>query len=131
MKRLYTLFLGTGLLLSGCMGQSNEFTVVDDHDVEEKEFKPSLKVNLEVEGNKAIVYVDTDLVVSKANYGLESVKGEGHIHLFLDNGEKQGITVSPHIIEDIESGNHELRISLHNNDHTPYGVSEVIEFEIK
>jgi hypothetical protein len=132
MKIFYAFLIGMTLFLTGCNGDdSGNFTVVDNKDTQEGADKPSLEVDVKVEGTNAIVGIDTDIVVSAEHYGLEKVPGEGHIHLYLDHGEKQGITSSPYIIEDLSKGEHEVRVSLHNNDHTPYGVSETVEFEIK
>jgi hypothetical protein len=132
MKIFYAFLIGMTLLLTGCNGDANDnFNVVDTKDTQKGADQPSLKVDLKVEGTSAIVGIETDIVVSAEHYGLEKVLGEGHIHLYLDHGEKQGITSSPYIIEDLSKGKHEVRVSLHNNDHTPYGVSETVEFEIK
>lgn len=120
------------LIAAGCANKdTEEFVVVDENQASAKEEKPSLEVEVKVEGNKAVVYIDTDLKISKEHYGDEKSHGEGHIHLYLNNGEKQGITTVPYELKDLEKGDHEIRVSLHNNDHTPYGVSVTKEFRVQ
>ncbi|MFZ3589640.1 hypothetical protein ACOI1C_10225 [Bacillus sp. DJP31] len=132
MKHFYFLAIFSTLLLTGCNGgYHTEFTIVEEKETENENYKPTLKVEVKTNGTKAIFVIGTNLIVSGEHYGHEKVNGEGHIHLYLDHGEKQGVTSSPYIIENVSKGKHEVRISLHNNDHTPYGVSETIEFEIK
>lgn len=130
---IYSCILLVSLIsLVGCTNDtSGEFVVIDENDSIKSEEIPSLKVDVKVEGNKAIILIDTNLRISKEQYGKEKTPGEGHIHLYLNNGEKQGVTSVPFEIEGLETGQHSVRVSLHNNDHTPYGVSKTIEFHIK
>jgi hypothetical protein len=134
MKRKYSLFLLVVLtfILTSCNNTSaTDFVVVDSEGTTNSSIKPVLEVEIEVNGNDVTVLIDTDLKISPENYGSEKVNGEGHIHLYLDNGEKQGVKQKSYVLENLEKGQHVIRVSLHNNDHTPYGVSETIEFEIK
>lgn len=57
--------------------------------------------------------------------------GEGHVHMYLDNGEKIGVKEGQKVFTDLAKGKHTLKVSLHNNDHTPYDVTNTFEFEIK
>lgn len=93
-------------------------------------FKPTLNVSLEVEGNTLEVTVDTDLAISPEHYGMARSDGEGHIHMYLDNGEKIGVKERVYRFEDLASGRHTVKVSLHNNDHTPYDVTTTKEFDI-
>lgn len=95
-----------------------------------KGFKPHLAITVDVEGTTATVNVTTDINLSRKNYGQEKKDGQGHIHMYHNNGEKVGITDLPIVLENLEPGTHEVRVSLHNNDHTPYDVTEVVEFTI-
>ncbi|MCA1032573.1 hypothetical protein LCL95_16290 [Bacillus timonensis] len=131
MKFLRFILVGLFLILSGCGANSSEFVEVDGGDKVNKGSKPSLEIEIKVDGDKAILYIETDLQISKEHYGSKKNPGEGHIHVYLDNGEKQGITTIPHILENLSTGDHQVRVSLHNNDHTPYGVSKTLEFEVK
>jgi hypothetical protein len=94
--------------------------------------KPSLDFTVEVSGNTATINIKTaDIVVSPQHYGKERVSGEGHMHVFLDEGPKQGITDNKYILPDLAVGKHTVKVSLHNNDHSPYNVSQTKEFEVK
>jgi hypothetical protein len=131
--KIYLFILVTLIiLLSSCGSQSNDdhFEIVDETASEEKEHKPSLLAEVKVEEGKATLFVETNLTVSKENYGGAKKNGEGHIHVYVNQGEKQGVTTFPYELKDIKSGLNVVRISLHNNDHTPYGVSREIEFDM-
>ena len=134
MKKIYSMFLILFLAfdLIGCSNNSaTNFVVVDEESDTSSSVKPRLQVEIQVNGDTATVIIDTDLKISAENYGSEKVNGEGHIHLYLNNGEKQGVKQKSYVLENLEKGLNKVRISLHNNDHTPYGVSETVEFEIK
>ncbi len=135
MKRMYSSILLVGFLafdLIGCSHSSaTDFVIVEEENSTSTSVKPHLSVEIKIDGDNATVLIDTDLKISAKNYGSEKVNGEGHIHLYLNNGEKQGVKQKSYVLEDLEKGQHVIRVSLHNNDHTPYGVTETVEFEIK
>lgn len=93
-------------------------------------YKPTLDVTLELDGNTATVRIDTDMHINANQYGQARKEGEGHVHMYLDEGEKIGVKQDIQVLEDLPSGKHILKVSLHNNDHTPYDVTETIEFEV-
>jgi hypothetical protein len=93
--------------------------------------KPTINVNLEVSGNTLKVNVETDLHISPEHYGQARQEGEGHIHMYLDNGEKIGVKEGHKEFPNLEPGDHMLKVSLHNNDHTPYDVTESFPFQIQ
>jgi hypothetical protein len=95
------------------------------------EAKPTLKLRVEISGTTATLYVDTNMHIAKDHVGMGRNEGEGHIHLYLDDGEKRTITDKKYVIPDLEPGNHKVKVSLHNNDHTPYDVSKQVDFNIK
>ncbi|MBY6037461.1 hypothetical protein KUV80_12375 [Fictibacillus nanhaiensis] len=119
------------LLLASCSNQENTFKEVDSANKEDQSQKPTLKAEVTVNGNSALVYVDTSMKISKDMYGKKKKTGEGHIHMYVDNGEKQGVTSSPVRIENLTKGDHKVKISLHNNDHTPYDVTETLTFTVQ
>jgi hypothetical protein len=95
------------------------------------ESKPELDIKIKVVDNQAILFVDTDLLISKVHYGKEREKGEGHIHVYVNNGEKQAITTFRYVLKEVKPGKNIVRVSLHNNDHTPYGVYKLEEFNLE
>ncbi|MBW5447991.1 hypothetical protein GE107_18200 [Cohnella sp. CFH 77786] len=101
-----------------------------EHAVHTK-YKPTMDVKWKVEGSKLIVDVITDMHISPEHYGQGRKEGEGHIHMYLDDGEKIGVKAGHKEFEDLKPGRHVLKVSLHNNDHTPYDVTKTIEFEIR
>lgn len=126
MRLLYVALL-TCFLLTACGGAANTGSSPEP----EEKFKPTLDVQLEVSGNQVTVKIDTDLRISAEHYGHARKIGEGHIHMYLDDGPKEGVKQEETVIKDLAPGKHKLRVSLHNNDHTPYDVSKTLEFEIK
>lgn len=126
MKLLYVTLL-TCVLLTACGSTANTASSPEP----KEEFKPTLEVDHEISGNQVNLIIDTDLKISKEHYGQARKTGEGHIHLYLDNGPKIGVKEKKTFVPDLDPGKHKLRISLHNNDHTPYDVWKTIEFEIE
>lgn len=92
--------------------------------------KPTLDVRWQVEGSTLIVEIISDMHISPEHAGQARKHGEGHIHMYLDDGEKIVVTDSRTEFPDLPSGPHTLKVSLHNNDHTPYDVTKTIEFNI-
>ncbi|MFC4767357.1 hypothetical protein [Effusibacillus consociatus] len=133
MNLWYISLLLCVLITSGCSNQ-NTSTIASVHDHSsnaDQEKKPKLEVEVKTSGKQAAVEIKTDLKISKEHYGKEKVAGEGHIHMYLDNGEKQGVTDITNVLTGLTPGIHTLKVSLHNNDHTPYDVQRTVEFEIK
>jgi hypothetical protein len=93
--------------------------------------KPSLDVSWQVAGTSLTVTVDTDLHISPEHYGQGREDGEGHIHMYLDDQDKIGVKERVKKFDNLPAGPHKLKVSLHNNDHTPYDVTKTFEFEIK
>lgn len=113
-------------LLSACGSAASNS---DNHNNHAKH-KPALDITLEVSGNQAKVSVNTDMSISPEHYGMARKAGEGHIHMYLDNNDKIAVTEPQHVFGNLEPGKHTLKVSLHNNDHTPYDVTKSYEFEI-
>jgi hypothetical protein len=126
----YTLFISS-MFLTACSGQTEQLIIVEEKHSTHEEDKPSLDVAVKVAGQQAIVSIVTDLIISKANYGKEKKSGEGHIHMYLNNGEKVGVTEMPLVLEELPPGAYTVKFSLHNNDHTPYDVNQTVQFNIK
>lgn len=133
MNKLTFLYLvAIVLVLSACGKQEHEhFETVEETTINEQEQKPSLEANVKVKDGKAILHVKTDMKISQDNYGKAKQDGEGHVHVYVNHGEKQGVASFPYELKNIKQGKNIVSISLHNNDHTPYGVSEEIEFELE
>lgn len=125
--KLLVAALTVCLLLTACGSAAEPVSTAEPN----HEFKPTLDVNWEVKGNQLKVKVHTDLNISEEHYGLAREHGEGHIHMYLDDGEKIGVKTAEYVLPDLAPGRHKLKVSLHNNDHTPYDVTKTIEFEIK
>lgn len=116
------------LLLAACGNGKNDSTnAAEAH----QSHKPSLDVKLDFAGHDVTVTVTTDLHISPEHYGQARHEGEGHIHMYLDGGEKIGVKELKHVLPNVPSGHHNLKVSLHNNDHTPYDVTKTIEFDVK
>jgi hypothetical protein len=124
LKAITVLVLST-VILTAC-GSTKKETVTVTSDM-----KPTLDLSVDVSGQTATIHFKTDLHISPEHYGKERVPGEGHMHLFVDDGEKKVVTEDKTVLKDLSVGKHNLKVSLHNNDHTPYNVSQTIDFEVK
>ncbi|WP_409346982.1 hypothetical protein [Paenibacillus sp. MBLB4367] len=124
MKRLAILLVAGCLTLSACGTNRETAGMIEDK-------KPTLDVVIKVEGNSAKVSVLTDLHISKEHYGGARKAGEGHIHTYLNDGEKVAMDEPEKTFPGLAPGKHEIKVSLHNNDHTPYDVTKTVAFEVK
>jgi hypothetical protein len=115
-------------LLAGC--SQNAMSELNMPEPAEHFHKPDLDVQIETSGRTATITVTTDMIITEENIGKARKTGEGHIHLYIDNGKKIALISDKYIVEDLEPGMHKVKISLHNNDHTPYDVAKQLEFEI-
>jgi hypothetical protein len=125
--RFICLLLICCLMLTACGGTKSNSSNEDEH----ASHKPTLVVKPVVDGNQVTVIVDTDMTISPEHLGKARVPGEGHIHMYLDNEEKITVTEGQKVFTGLAKGNHTLKVSLHNNDHTPYDVTKTVPFEIK
>ncbi|OAS16317.1 hypothetical protein [Paenibacillus oryzisoli] len=94
-------------------------------------FTPTLEVAYVVKDDAVTLSFTTDLKISKEHYDQQRVEGEGHIHISLDKGDKIVVTEKQKVLDHLSKGTHEVKISLHNNDHTPYDVSKTVTFDVK
>lgn len=64
----------------------------------------------------------TDFTFAPENVDGAHVPGEGHAHLYI-NGEKAGrIYGTTYLLEPLDSGEHEIMVTLNTNDHGTYAV---------
>ncbi|RCW43054.1 hypothetical protein [Paenibacillus prosopidis] len=131
MKRLFiTITLVILLVLqTGC----SEHTMAELEMPEPAEIveKPNLDLRIEISGRNATIYVTTNMKIAKEHVGMERQYGEGHIHMYVDDGEKISVKDNKYMIQNLLPGKHKVKVSLHNNDHTPYDVAKLLDFEIK
>ncbi|RED55508.1 hypothetical protein DFP95_11742 [Cohnella lupini] len=113
------------LILAGC-GDSSPSSNANEH----AGHKPTMDVKLDVVGDQVTVTVTTDMTISPEHYGMARNAGEGHIHMYLDNDPKVAVKEDHMVFKDLPIGKHTLKVSLHNNDHTPYDVTQTFDFEI-
>ncbi|MGG1517306.1 hypothetical protein ABE504_17980 [Paenibacillus oryzisoli] len=118
------LILAVTALLAGCGSAKTNSQAAST-------FTPTLDVTATVSGDTATLHIKTDLKLSKEHYDHARVTGEGHIHLSVDGSEKIIVTEPEKVLEHLSPGKHEARVSLHNNDHTPYDVGQTVTFEVK
>jgi hypothetical protein len=93
--------------------------------------KPSVSVDVQVEGNKATVKLTTENFQIVKD-GEEAEHGKGHIHLYLD-GKPLGNPVYSDTFQlsPLPQGKHELRVNLHYSNHMPYNIGTSTIFEVK
>jgi len=111
-------------LLAGCGAVKTDSTVASS-------FTPTLDYRATVSGDTVTLDITTDLQLSLEHYDHERKQGEGHIHLYLDDGQKVIVTNKQYVLDHVAKGTHQVTLSLHNNDHTPYNVSKTVSFDVK
>jgi hypothetical protein len=112
------------ILISGCGSPKSSVTPASA-------YTPTLEVSAVVNGDAVTLQMTTDLKISKEHYDHQRVEGEGHVHISLDKGEKIVVTDKQKVLDHLSKGPHEVKVSLHNNDHTPYDVSKTVTFDVK
>jgi len=65
------------------------------------------------------ILIVTDVRFAPENVSTGNVEGEGHAHVYVDGVKVSRIYGMWHYLNDLEPGEHEIRIELSNNDHTP------------
>lgn len=120
----FCLIAAVMIVISGC--GTAKSTATSQH-----AFTPTLEVTATVKDNIATLDLTTDLKLSKEHYDQQKVSGEGHVHVSVDGGEKIVVTTNQKVLDSLPKGPHEVKVSLHNNDHTPYNVSKTVNFEVK
>jgi len=123
---ILSLLLSLHLLLAAC-GTSP----ASHSGAESVHRKPKLDVKLDVRNDRVTVTVETDMSISPEHYNMARKEGEGHIHLYLDDQSKITLKEPSMTFSGLKPGKHEIKVSLHNNDHTPYDVTKTTEFEIR
>lgn len=129
MRRTWMALAAAVILATGC--SKNTMSELKGPASAETAAKPTLDVQVETSDRNATVTVTTNMKISEEHVGMTRVQGEGHIHLYVDGGEKVVVTDSKYVIKNLQPGKHQVNVSLHNNDHTPYDVGKQVEFEIK
>ncbi|MDR6549785.1 hypothetical protein [Paenibacillus qinlingensis] len=126
MNRFKSFYLLTALtiVISGCSTAKTTTSTTNT-------FTPTLEVAYVVKDDTVTLDLTTDLKLSKEHYDQQRVQGEGHVHISLDKGEKIVVTTNQKVLDHLPKGPHEVKVSLHNNDHTPYDVSKTITFDVK
>jgi hypothetical protein len=131
MKSRYLTVIAIGLMLLITACSKNNMSELEMPTSGNAADKPTLELRVETSGSTATIFIDTNMKLAKNHVGMGRISGEGHVHLYLDDGEKEIITTNKYMTGKLAPGTHVVKISLHNNDHTPYDVSDQIEFEIK
>ncbi len=54
--------------------------------------------------------------------------GEGHFHLFLDNGAYIQCASTECNVQGVTPGSHTIKVEIHNNDHSIYGAIKTVRF---
>lgn len=114
MTRTFALLL----LLAGCGSPTNQMNT------------PHITISSPTDGTvfPLIMVTTVDIPVSftvsdftlVAPTGQDNVAGQGHAHLFLDQETTyRALGVSPLTAKMVPAGMHTLKLTLHNNDHTP------------
>jgi len=73
-----------------------------------------------------------DLMLNSSAIGMENMVGEGHYHILINDVLIGPYTDTMVSLEGLPAGDHILKVSLHNNDHTPIVPSsmDILHFTI-
>lgn len=85
------------------------------------------------EGEPLVVsWIVTGFVLDAAAIGLEPEAGRGHVHIDVNGGDYAASGADSIRITDPPAGNHTIRASLHDNDHSPFSqeVTGVVAVDI-
>jgi hypothetical protein len=129
MRKQWVVLAAVFLLLAGC--STNTMSEVEEPPPSKTMAKPTLSLQVTTAGRSATLIITTNLRMSEDDFDMERMAGEGHIHLYLDDGEKLMIADKQYTFKNLKPGKHTIKVSLHNNDHTPYDVAKQIDFVIK
>ena len=116
--RRFALVLG----LVGILGLTATSTVTGHGEEHEG---PSFDVQVlkdPVEGWNILIV--TEVRFAPENVSTGHVEGEGHAHVYVDGVKVSRIYGMWHYLGDLAPGEHEIRIELSNNDHTPITTGE-------
>ncbi len=70
------------------------------------------------------ILIVTDLRFAPENVSTHHVEGEGHAHVYVDGVKVSRIYGMWHHLDDLGPGEHEIRVELSNNDHSPITTGE-------
>ena len=76
------------------------------------------------------ILIVTDVRFAPENVSTGNVEGEGHAHVYVDGVKVSRIYGMWHYLNDLEPGEHEIRIELSNNDHTAITTGDHVLEEI-
>ncbi len=101
------------------------------HDPVEASQEMNVKLNVykDIFSGYSIQLIVNGLTFTPENAGKQHVDGEGHAHIYID-GEKiaRVYGTSFHLGNILSEGEHEIKISLNSNDHSPYTYNgELVE----
>lgn len=85
------------------------------------------------ENDRYFLNIETNLNISKENYGIKAVEGEGHIHLYI-NGSLIGPIqeTSGYPLPLMKKGTNEIKLVLATNKHAEsYKVSKEFSIEVE
>lgn len=85
------------------------------------------------ENDSYFLNIETNLNISKENYGIKAVEGEGHIHLYI-NGSLIGPIqeTSGYPLPMMKKGTNEIKLVLATNKHAEsYKVSKELSIEVE
>ncbi|MDE0652726.1 MAG: hypothetical protein OXI26_03650 [bacterium] len=120
MRRLCRITIAVGI--AGLLGLfANSAAWAHDEDHEGPAFEVQVLRDPVAGWNILIV---TDVRFAPENVSTGNVEGEGHAHVYVDGVKVSRIYGMWHYLNDLEPGEHEIRIELSNNDHTPITTGE-------
>ena len=85
---------------------------------------PSLRLQVVGDPEEGwLIMLDTDnFAFSEAHADQPHQEGEGHAHLYVDGEKITRVYEDNYRVESLPEGSHEIRVSLHTNDHRHYQV---------
>ena len=99
-----------------------------DHSAIESEVPVSMSMDVDVEANGGVnVHIMTEgWKWAPENVNGEHIPGEGHAHVYVDGVKINRVYTSYYYIDDVEPGEHTLRVALNTNTHNEFTVDGVL-----
>ena len=116
---IFSIFLI--VFIAGCVGQTGSITKANFSISSPKNwesFDKNVTLKLSVENFKIVQPSDKNVV------------GEGHFHLFLDNGTYIVVAGDEYTFTNLTPGVHVVKAEMHNNDHSPLGPEKTVMFTV-
>jgi plastocyanin len=129
---IYNLSLGQHTLTATLVDEKHEPT--DAEITETFEITEGITLDVKVQPTNegaVLTFLTSHFELASDSIGKEPKQGEGHLHLEIDGGKYVPVADQTYTITKLAAGEHEVKISLQDNNHQPIGIEKTVYFEVK